>query len=935
MQPSGSTQPLVPNYGHGGYVTDSPYGAGSPYGGSTYDVPLPAAAHGAGTYLPSYAYPPSAQVASDESDDEEYEQTFVESFPLKHDDSPPPNAFDSPFDSVKDFGLQQGDESVDTLAPDRTRYALRESYAPPGTADTSSGMASPAMAEEQWNRRQQSMNLRRFGTRRVQLKNNIFSSDYSVPSPIKNSVEPRYRDLEHGSTEFTHLRYTAATCDPDDFTLKNGYTLRQHEYGRETELLIAITYYNEDKMLTARTLHGVMQNVRDICNLKRSQFWNSGSPAWQKIVVALIFDGIDPCDKETLDMLATMGLYQDGLMRKDIDGKETMAHVFEYTTQLCVTSRQQLVRPMEGKSSNLPPTQMILCLKQKNAKKINSHRWLFNALGGILKPEICILLDAGTKPGHKSLLALWQAFYNDKNLGGACGEIHAMLGRNKRNLLNPLVGAQNFEYKISNILDKPLESSFGYISVLPGAFSAYRFRAIQGQPLAQYFHGDHTLAKRLGKKGLEGMNIFTKNMFLAEDRILCFEVTFKAGQRWHLAYVKAAKGETDVPSGAAEFISQRRRWLNGSFAASLYSLMHFTRMYYSNHSLLRMFFFHLQSAYNLASIIMSWFALASYYLTTTVIIDLAARAQTFDKAQVVSNGRGFPFGTEASLIVSEVIKDLYLGVLGLSFILALGNRPKGSKYMYWFSIVFFGIVQYYTIVISMYLVVQALKAPTFDTTSFVSFAQNFFTSLTGLIIIALFSTYGVYIIAGLLYLDPWHIFNSFFQYTFFMPSFINILNVYSFCNWHDVSWGTKGADQADALPSAQLSKTEDGKIQVEEADRPQTAIDIQFHKTVKRALKPFVPQPEGSARTLDDEYRAFRTNLVILWILSNTLLVFLINSTALDGVVWFESADTVRDKRHVYFTILLWVNCVLSLFRLSGNVLFVAKTSLWRLISKK
>jgi hypothetical protein len=34
--------------------------------------------------------------------------------------------------------------------------------------------------------------------------------------------------------------------------------------------LIAITYYNEDKVLTARTLHGVMQNVRDIVKLKKS-----------------------------------------------------------------------------------------------------------------------------------------------------------------------------------------------------------------------------------------------------------------------------------------------------------------------------------------------------------------------------------------------------------------------------------------------------------------------------------------------------------------------------------------------------------------------------------------------------------------------------------------------------------------------------------------
>jgi chitin synthase len=182
---------------------------------------------------------------------------------------------------------------------------------------------------------------------------------------------------------------------------------------------------------------------------------------------------------------------------------------------------------------------------------------------------------------------LWEAFYNNPNLGGCCGEIHAMINRGKK-LINPLVAAQNFEYKMSNILgmcfpprfiiftkitglDKPLESSFGYVSVLPGAFSAYRYRAILGRPLEQYFHGDHSLADRLGAKGIHGMNIFTKNMFLAEDRILCFELVAKKGDKWTLTYVKPSKAETDVPETAVELIGQRRRWLNGSFAASVVS----------------------------------------------------------------------------------------------------------------------------------------------------------------------------------------------------------------------------------------------------------------------------------------------------------------------------------------------------------------------------
>lgn len=55
----------------------------------------------------------------------------------------------------------------------------------------------------------------------------------------------------------------------------------------------------------------------------------------------------------------------------------------------------------------------------------------------------------------------------------------------------------------------------------------------------------------------------------AEDRILCFELVAKAGDRWTLTYVKPSKAETDVPETAVELIGQRRRWLNGSFAASV------------------------------------------------------------------------------------------------------------------------------------------------------------------------------------------------------------------------------------------------------------------------------------------------------------------------------------------------------------------------------
>ncbi|KAK9488204.1 chitin synthase-domain-containing protein [Lipomyces starkeyi] len=846
-------------------------------------------------------------------------------FPQEPDDQPL-SLGAPPYNSYNPYGPERAPDSSLTLQETYAFDGSQYSETSANVSDTLIDNVNPV--DEEWQRRQEPItrNLQRNATRKVKLvgKHNVYSIEYAVPSPVKNSIEARYRDLEDGSTEFTHMRYTAATCDPDEF-VRNGYTLRPKMYYRKTELLIAITYYNEDKVLTARTLHGVMKNIRDICNLKRTKFWNNNGPAWQKIVVCLIFDGIDPCDKNVLDMLATIGVYQDGVMRKDIDGKETVAHLFEYTTQSCVTSKQQLVRPAEGDSTNLSPVQMIFCLKQKNSKKINSHRWLFNAIGETLKPQICILLDAGTKPGQKSLLALWEAFHNDVNLGGACGEIHAMLGRHSRNLLNPLVAAQNFEYKISNILDKPLESSFGYISVLPGAFSAYRYSAIEGQPLQQYFHGDHTMAKRLGKKGLEGMNIFTKNMFLAEDRILCFEVTFKRGCKWHLAYVKAAKAETDVPDRAPEFISQRRRWLNGSFAASVYALMHFGRMYHSGHNIFRLFMFHIQELYNFVSIVLSWISLASFYLTTAIVLQLAASPEVIPGVQPPPS---LPFHSQTvNIVISVVIQNLYIAMLVVSFILALGNRPKGSKYGYYFAIIVFGLIQYYALVVSFMLIVQTLKTPSFARPPDQSIVAFVFSSIPILIIIALCSTYGVFWLGSLLYLDPWHMINSFSQYVFFMPSFTNILNVYAFCNWHDVSWGTKGSDQADALPSAQVTKTDGDAAVIEEPDLNQEDIDLMFEATVKRALKKYEEPVNNEKPSLDDSYRNFRTNLVIAWILTNVVIVLAITSSSLEGVIPSENASTRQDKRKNFFSFLLWATAIICLIRLMGNMVFLIKTS--------
>lgn len=146
--------------------------------------------------------------------------------------------------------------SFDEESPYSQQWPLESPYDDiPNAEKHSNGSNDDASnTENNWVQRQQTVRLgagvKRSRTRKIKLvQGSILSVEYPVPSAVQNAVEPRHRNAEGSfDEEFTKLRYTAATCDPNDFTLANGYNLRPAMYGRHTELLIAITYYNEDKV---------------------------------------------------------------------------------------------------------------------------------------------------------------------------------------------------------------------------------------------------------------------------------------------------------------------------------------------------------------------------------------------------------------------------------------------------------------------------------------------------------------------------------------------------------------------------------------------------------------------------------------------------------------------------------------------------------------
>ena len=194
------------------------------------------------------------------------------------------------------------------------------------------------------------------------------------------------------------------------------------------------------------------------------------------------------------------------------------------------------------------------------------------------------------------------------------------------------------------------------------------------------------------------------------------------------------------------------------------------------------------------------------------------------------------------------------------------------------------------------------------------------------LIISVMATYGVWLIAALMMFDPWHMLTSMVQYVLLTPTYVNVLNVYAFCNTHDVSWGTKGDDKAEKLPSV---STKDGTGKTDLPDEGD--LDAQYMRELGAFReKPKVEKKAPTAAQLEekqmDYYRAVRSITVIGWMISNfALIAAVLSAGGLDHIKSNKSDSEEDDdkKVNIYMSTVLWSMAALSTFKFLGAMWFL------------
>ena len=214
---------------------------------------------------------------------------------------------------------------------------------------------------------------------------------------------------------------------------------------------------------------------------------------------------------------------------------------------------------------------LSLLLKRNNHKKVNSHEWFFRSFG---HPDFCsygLCTDCGTVIPPLSLQTLYNHIDKHPMCIAVCGWQRIMsleqmappTTRRATVLIEDILHAvQLWECEAEHCGSKPVWGLLGFLPVLPGPCAMYRVHDMQGTCLDNYF--------RLAESRACEVGLIEANLKLAEDRIPSFYSVMANGKGMKAAWVHEAPYYVEAELSVRTLVAQRRRWINGSWAGSIF-----------------------------------------------------------------------------------------------------------------------------------------------------------------------------------------------------------------------------------------------------------------------------------------------------------------------------------------------------------------------------
>ncbi|CAD8199613.1 unnamed protein product [Paramecium pentaurelia] len=476
---------------------------------------------------------------------------------------------------------------------------------------------------------------------------------------------------------------------------------------------------------------------------------------------------------------------------------------------------------IDNQSNGILP--IFYTFKFTNGSKLSSHMWFFKGFCQLLQPKYCVLMDVGANPQKDAIFQLIMAMEQNPKLGGVCGTMRVQIEEDDKDdveldiVTNILVNkvfsiqkCQSCEYDIAHLLDKQAESALDFIHVLPGAFSAYRYKAFfvnykddrnqqrcnqENQNILIPQQEEGILDKYLRQvldQNYEHQTLQEANMFLAEDRVLC-KLLFCNG--YHLRYIPNALVYVDPCTSLKQLIQQRRRWINGSWHALSYISDNYDQdLKTSKHSWWdkQKFILSITQAkiQQLMIYFMESFQILWLYMIMYAIVDTGDLGLN-----------NFIISTVIAFYVFLVFMVIYLSInYDPALLKELGKQEKEKEKIetdYYFSRLFFvstclGFISLGTVVYTIYLLITEI----FFNYGFNDIVEKPQVPQSYYLVLVVISIGSIILpILSSLFQLPQNIFNAaltMIPYFYYQPTYMHLFVIYSFCRIDDLSWGTKG-----------------------------------------------------------------------------------------------------------------------------------------------